>query len=100
VVALAVTEEQMRNAQAFIWRSLGGVQPYAPGPYEGSLYFAATPRYSALHTCNTWAAQSLAAAALPIHSGGVLFAGQLWGQVLRLEKKQSAGDLSADPTRQ
>jgi Protein of unknown function (DUF2459) len=101
VVALAVTEEQMRNAQAFIWRSLGGVQPYAAGPYEGSLYFTATPRYSGLHTCNTWAAQSLAAAGLPIHSGGVLFAGQLWGQVRRLEKKQSAASLNnAASTRQ
>jgi Protein of unknown function (DUF2459) len=103
VVALAVTQEQTRNAQAFIWRSLGGqssdqengaLQAYGAGPYEGSLYFAATPRYSALHTCNTWAAQSLAAAALPIHSAGVLFAGQLWVQVRRLEKKQSAGGLN------
>ena len=100
VIALAVTEEQMRNVQAFIWRSLGGqsndrensaVQSYGAGPYEGSWYFAATPRYSALHTCNTWAAQSLAAAPLPIHSAGVLFAGQLWAQVRRLAKKQSAG---------
>ena len=126
VVALAATEEQTRNVQAFIWRSMrgpaesdegqskdggqsqsknvgqssnrenGAVRPYGPGPYEGSLYFAATPRYSALHTCNTWAAQSLAAAALPIHSAGVLFAGQLWRQVRRLEKKQAGGLNGAD----
>jgi hypothetical protein len=111
VAALAVTQEQMRNAQAFVWRSLEGhstdqegqsthtdhaaVQPYATGPYEGSLYFAAAPRYSALHTCNTWAAQSLAAAALPIRSAGVLFAGQLWSQVRRLEKNQLAGGLQS-----
>jgi hypothetical protein len=123
VVALAVTDEQTRNAQAFIWRSFGrqsnegqsnegqskddsqsqskdgghdrgngAVQNYGPGPYEGSLYFTAAPRYSALHTCNTWAAQSLAA--LPIHSAGVLFAGQLWSQVRRLAKKQSAGGVN------
>ena len=102
VVALAVTDEQMRAAQAFIWGSLdepstdresGAVTPYGTGPYEGSLYFAATPRYSAVHTCNTWAAEALAAAALPIRSAGVIFAGQLWGQVRRLEKKQSAAGL-------
>jgi hypothetical protein len=102
VAALAVTEVQSRNAQAFIQRSLdeqstdrqsGAVKPYGTGPYEGSLYFAATPRYSAFHTCNTWAAESLAAAALPIHSAGVIFAGQLWAQVRRLVKKQSAGGL-------
>jgi len=66
------------------------VKSYGPGPYEGSLFFTATPNYSAFHTCNTWVAESLAVAALPIHSAGVIFAGQLWTQVRRLEKKQSA----------
>jgi hypothetical protein len=95
VVALSVTQKQARDTQAFVWHSLeNGVTPYATGPYEGSLYFAATPRYSAFHTCNTWAAESLRAAALPIHSAGVIFAGQLWSQVRRLEKKQSADGLS------
>ena len=95
VVALSVTQKQARDTQAFVWHSLeNGVTPYATGPYEGSLYFAATPRYSAFHTCNTWAAESLRAAALPIHSAGVIFAGQLWSQVRRLEKKQLADGLS------
>ena len=95
VVALSVTQKQARDTQAFVWHSLeNGITPYATGPYEGSSYFAATPRYSAFHTCNTWAAESLRAAALPIHSAGVIFAGQLWGQVRRLEKKQSTDGLS------
>ena len=95
VVALSVTQKQARDTQAFVWHSLeNGVTPYATGPYEGSVYLAATPRYSAFHTCNTWAAESLRAAALPIHSAGVIFAGQLWSQVRRLEKKQSADGLS------
>lgn len=92
VIALSVTQEQARDTQAFVWHSLeNGIQPYATGPYEGSSFFAATPRYSAFHTCNTWAAESLRAAALPIHSTGVIFAGQLWRQVRRLAKKQSVG---------
>ena len=37
--------------------------------------------------CNTWAAQVLKAAALPIHSAGVIFAGQLWGQVRHLAQQ-------------
>ena len=102
VVALAVTLRQASDAQAFVWYSLDRpsgsdkqsgndpVRSYAAGPYEGSLFFTATPRYSAFHTCNTWAAESLATAALPIHSAGVIFAGQLWSQVRRVEKKQSA----------
>jgi Protein of unknown function (DUF2459) len=91
VIALTVTEPQSRNAQDFIWRSLQQPVAQMTGPYEGSLYFTATAKYSAVHTCNTWAAESLAAAALPVHSGGVIFAGQLWSQVRRVEKKQSAG---------
>lgn len=92
VVALAATARQASDAQAFVWYSLDRhpVSAYAPGPYEGSLFFAAAPRYSGFHTCNTWAAEVLAAASLPIRSAGVIFAGQLWGQVRRLEKKQSA----------
>jgi hypothetical protein len=64
-------------AQAFIWNSLdrqAGTHSSARGSYGGSLYVAAAPRYSALHTCNTWAAEALKAAALPIHSGGVIVA--------------------------
>lgn len=96
VVALAVTLRQASDAQAFVWYSLDRpsgndpVRSYAAGPYEGSLFFTATPKYSAFHTCNTWAAESLATAALPIHSAGVIFARQLWSQVRRVEKKQSA----------
>jgi Protein of unknown function (DUF2459) len=107
VATLFVTQKQARDTQAFVWRSLdkqsaeqgsggNGIEPYAAGPYEGSLYFAATPRYSAFHTCITWAAESLRAAALPIHSAGVIFAGQLWTQVRRLEKKQSADGLRGE----
>jgi hypothetical protein len=119
VAVLAVAAEQTRRAQAFIWQSLDTrsldrqssealasngperssnsadqLKPYQRGPYEGSLYFSATPTYSAFHTCNTWAAEVLHAATLPVHSGGVVFAGQLWRQVRRLERR-----LSAEPPR-
>jgi len=58
--------------------------PYAPGPYEDSAYYLAKARYSAVHTCNTWVAEALQAADLPIRSRGVLFASQLWRRVARL----------------
>ena len=97
VAALAVTVRQASDAQAFVWYSLDqqtgndAVKSYATGPYDGSLFFTAAPKYSAFHTCNTWAAEALAVAALPIHSSGVIFAGQLWARVRRLEKVQSEG---------
>lgn len=90
VVELHVTDTQLRAAQAFIWKSLAhGDEVYAPGPYDGSLYFSATARYSGLHTCNTWVAESLRAAGLPVRSRAVIFAGQIWSQSLKLERGSS-----------
>ncbi len=89
VIPISVTVAQERAAQAFIWESLSKtptpIKAYAVGPYQGSLYFSAKPRYSAFYTCNTWAAQVLQAAGLPVRSAGVIFAGQLWTQVVQID---------------
>ncbi len=89
VIELAVAPQQGSAVQTFIEKSLGrdaggGIPTYAPGPYAGSAYFAAVPRYSGLHTCITWAAEALRAGGLPIRSRMTLVAGQLWRQVRRL----------------
>lgn len=94
VVALSVSREGSLAAQAFVWDAMTEEQRLAlqsrdapvgiPGPYEGSAFFESRRRYSALHTCNTWAAEVLVHAGLPLRSGGVLFAGQLWRRVTRL----------------
>lgn len=90
VIALSVTQDQMRELQAFIWRSLRTqdevLTVYRSGPYEGSVYFLGKPKYSALHTCNTWAAEALRAAGFHVHTVGVVFAGQLWAQARRLKR--------------
>ena len=90
VIALPASDAQMRDAQSYVWNSLvttGGVaELYRAGPYEGGYYFSAKPEYSALHTCNTWAAQTLRAAGYPIHAQGVLFARQLWSRARRLQR--------------
>jgi hypothetical protein len=108
VAALVVTADQAQGTQTFIRQSLDQrenldegtdrINVYRRGPYEGSLYFSATPTYSAFHTCNTWVAEALKAAKLPIRSAGVVFAGQLWGQVRHLERQLSTG-LSSEPPR-
>jgi hypothetical protein len=91
VVALPITAEQSREVQAFIARSIerpaggGRLVPLAEGPYEGSIYFAAIPRYSGFHTCITWAAEALRAAGFPVRSRLTLIAGQLWRQVQKLK---------------
>ena len=89
VVKFAVSQEELQTAQDFVWHALDGaaapdvarIEPYHIGPYEGSLYFAAVAHYSAVHTCNTWAAEVLESAGLPVHPSGVIFASQLWRRV-------------------
>lgn len=87
VIPLRATLGQARSVQGFMWGSLskqnGEAGVYAVGPYPGSWYFGATPRYSGAHTCNTWVAEILEAGGLPLHSAGVIFAGQLWTRVGR-----------------
>ncbi len=48
-----------------------------PGNFLGSLFYAARGTYSLAHTCNTWAADALHAAGLPISGDGVAFSGDL-----------------------
>jgi uncharacterized protein (TIGR02117 family) len=94
VVQLKLSPNQARMLRDFIWRSMqsenGTLSIYRQGPYEDSLYFLATAKYSALHTCNTWVAQSLKAAGLHVHTAGVIFAGQLWSQIMRLKRTQDS----------
>jgi len=88
VVRLQVSAAQARRLEEYVWNTLttenGVATMLAPGPYEGSLYYGSTLRYSGLHTCNTWTAAGLRTAGLPIRSFGVEFSGQVWRQVERL----------------
>lgn len=99
VIRMKITRAQSQMAQEYLAHSLARdrdtLEPVARGPYSGSVYFAALRRYSALHTCNTWAAELLAAAELPVDSTGVVTASQLWSQVRR-SAKPSAEALAAE----
>lgn len=102
VIRLAVSVREADAAQEFIWNSFlrPGTAPtvYASGPYPGSAFFLSADHYSAFHTCNTWAAEVLQAAGLPVRKSGVMFAGQLWSQVRRIDAAQH-GQVSAHATR-
>jgi hypothetical protein len=89
VIELRVASAQATALQHFIGDSMSVVPDASfafegPGPYEGSAYFQAVPRYSAVHTCITWAAEALRAGGLPVRVRLTLVAAQLWGQVLKL----------------
>lgn len=91
VIVLRVNAQQLHAAQASIWASLatsdGAALSDGSGPYAGSAYWRANEDYSALHTCNTWAAETLKSAGLPVRTTGVIFAGQLWKQTRRISAR-------------
>ncbi|MBV8524717.1 MAG: DUF2459 domain-containing protein [Acetobacteraceae bacterium] len=85
VVALPLTATGLARLDEFLWSYLhtGRDQPpelLGPGPYPGSLFYNAAGTYDAAFTCNTWTANGLRVAGLPISAEQVVFAGQLMGQ--------------------
>lgn len=75
----------MAGVASFITASLAATEPMRAGPYLGSLFLPASRDYSAVYTCNTWTAEGLAAAGLPVAPAGILFAAQVnaLGEALR-----------------
>jgi hypothetical protein len=83
----------MAGVAGFITASLATPEPLRPGPYPGSLFLPASRFYSAFYTCNTWTAEGLAAAGLPVEPAGILFAAQVnaLGEALRAAGYDGAG---------
>ncbi|WP_428533643.1 DUF2459 domain-containing protein [Rhodopila sp.] len=95
VVVLHLSGRTMRRIQGRIWRELelspsGRPLLLAEGPYPGSVFYAARTTYDGLYTCNTWTAETLRDAGLPVASIGVLFAGQVMGPARWISARQAA----------
>lgn len=84
-VELEVDGPGIARLRAFLNRTVQTNDAGAPvslgdGPYPGGLYFGATARYNAFYTCNTWTAEALREAGIPVQ-GPVLFAEGVMRQV-------------------
>ena len=66
----------------FAREKASGRAPAAPGLFSYSRFYPANRSFSLLRTCNTWVAEALELAGLPISSGLVITAGNLQGQLL------------------
>jgi uncharacterized protein (TIGR02117 family) len=93
VVTLHVSAHGLAQLNDFIsgsfeWAPDGALRSIADGPYAGSLFYASTMRYSGVFTCNTWSAEGLQTAGLPIHAGGTLFAAEVADQARAVAARQ------------
>jgi uncharacterized protein (TIGR02117 family) len=86
VFAVPAPREGIQRLAQFLWDYLavdndGQPRRISTGPYPQSVFFASTGTYSLGHTCNTWTAEALRAAGLPVSAAGVVFAGQVLDQL-------------------
>lgn len=80
--AVPTSRDGLARLSQFLWESLAkDPRPMSAGPYPQSVFFAATGTYSLDHTCNTWTAEALHAAGLPVTASGVVFADQVLDQL-------------------
>jgi uncharacterized protein (TIGR02117 family) len=94
VTELHVSQPQLDRLAEFVWATLdtsgGAPHRLREGPYPGSEFYRSTSTYAAFYTCNTWVAEALAAAGLPVNPWGVLFAGEVIGQVRQIARRSVA----------
>lgn len=92
VQRLALPPGGAASLSAFLWRAFAKTpsgEPHyiAQGNFPGSLFYQAESRYGLLHTCNTWSAEALAAAGLPVRPAGIVFSGALDERVRELSRQ-------------
>jgi uncharacterized protein (TIGR02117 family) len=86
VFVLPAPPEGIQRLSQFLWDYLDKNETGAPdrigvGPYPQSVFYASTGTYNLGHTCNTWTAEALRVAGLPVSPTGVVFAGQVLDQL-------------------
>jgi uncharacterized protein (TIGR02117 family) len=77
---VAVSRGGGERLSQFLWGYLAKEAQGAPrrigvGPYPASAFYASTGTFDVTHTCNTWTAEALRAAGVPVTSVGVVYSG-------------------------
>jgi hypothetical protein len=77
----------------FIWNDLtkdatGSAKVLGPSTNPDGLFYAAQSEYNLLHTCNTWAADTLKNAGLPLESDGIVFSSQVRNRITAVAQNQ------------
>jgi uncharacterized protein (TIGR02117 family) len=82
VYAVLVSREGMDRLSRYLWEYLdkdgqGQLHRAADGPYPESAFYGSAGTYDIANTCNTWTAEALNVAGLPVSAAGVVFADQV-----------------------
>ena len=93
-IEIPLAEEDFQQLVKFISETFSRPHPPAPaearpGLFANGRFYAAEGRFSILRTCNTWVAEALKAAGLPISPGYVITAGNLSSQLRSLTRQPS-----------
>lgn len=78
-IALPLPERGLDRLRAFLWNSIAA--DAAALPLHDSLFYEAARGYSLLYTCNTWTAEGLRQAGLPVRPEGVVLARAVLAQL-------------------
>jgi len=92
VLAVAVSARGIALLSSYLWDELAKEpddtpRPLASGPHPGSRFYASVSTYNVLYNCNTWVAEGLRAAGLPINGSGVILASDVVERVRGLQIK-------------
>lgn len=95
VLALPVAQEGVARLSEYLWddiaRDSDGIpRRVSAGPEPGSVFYASTGTYDIARTCNTWTAEGLHVAGLPIDPDGVIFARQVLSQARPLAQGEGS----------
>ena len=86
IIEIPLAEKNFQQLVKFLAETFSRPHPPAPakaqpGLFTNGRFYAAEGKFSLLRTCNTWVAEALKAAGLPISSGYVITAGNLSSQL-------------------
>ena len=90
IITIAVTDSEFQRLVQFISKTFVRSSPESasearPGLSDNARFFLAHGRFSILRTCNTWVAEALQAAHLPVNPSWVITAASLGRRVRPLE---------------
>jgi len=93
-IGIALHAAKLRALTDFIWSTVDRDETGGPrllGARDGAVFYASPRRYSLDYTCNTWSAEALARAGLPVTVNGVRVVSTLLRQVIALPQACRVG---------